>query len=313
MSKGAKPDTWMPLYIGDYLKDTGRLTTEQHGAYLLLIMDYWTNGAPSDDDDELSAITRLDLKTWRKHRSKIQRFFQVEGGHWRHKRIDEELESAQGKSDKAAEKASAAARARWDKERGKHPDPDTPSTPPSNAKPHAQAYAQSMLEECPSPSPSESRTDPNGSGGQPPSDGLFGSSPSDDRSRAWKLGLKVLMDRGGYSEARARPMVGKWVKANDPAHVSQAAEAAWHAGTLDPVSYITEALKRISAEALDPLKHPSEARQRMWMQDFRTSPRDWREHERGPRPGEPGCRVSAEIQREFGVDPAKPREVRGAA
>lgn len=90
--KDAKPDTWMPLVIGDYLKDTGRLSTEQHGAYLLLIMDYWVNGAPADDDDELCAITHLDLKSWRRHREKLARFFRIEDGHWRHKRIEEELE-----------------------------------------------------------------------------------------------------------------------------------------------------------------------------------------------------------------------------
>lgn len=317
MSKGAKPDTWMPLFIGDYLKDTARLSTEQHGAYLLLIMDYWTNGAPADDDEELAAITRLDPKTWRKHRAKIERFFQVEGGRWNHKRIDAELSSAQGKSDKAAEKASAAARVRWERERGRSPDPDAPRTArrnaPSNAPSTSQAHARGMLEECLSPSPSAESSDPNGSAGKPASDGEGSSPAGDDRARAWRLTLKVLMDRGGFSESRARPIVGKWAKAHDPAHVAQAAEAAWHAGTLDPVSYITAALERIASEELDPLKNPSEARQRMWMQDFRAQPRDWRQHERGPKPGEPGCRVSAEIQREFGVEPAKPQEVRGAA
>lgn len=56
----------MPLYVGDYLGDTQRLTTEQHGAYLLLILDYWRNGPAPDDDLVLQQITKLNKAGWKK-------------------------------------------------------------------------------------------------------------------------------------------------------------------------------------------------------------------------------------------------------
>jgi len=79
---------WMPLYVGDYLGDTGHLTTAQHGAYLLLMMHYWRKGELPDDDRQLSKITKLPLRTWCEYRATLQDFFH-EG--WKHKRIDAEL------------------------------------------------------------------------------------------------------------------------------------------------------------------------------------------------------------------------------
>ena len=112
MTKEAKPDTWMPIVIGDYLKDTQRLTTEQHGAYLLLLMDYWVNGPPADDDEELAAITGLDTKAWKKHRPKLERFFKLVDGRWRNKRADEELIEAAERKRKNTERARAGGQAK---------------------------------------------------------------------------------------------------------------------------------------------------------------------------------------------------------
>jgi uncharacterized protein YdaU (DUF1376 family) len=83
-------NAWMPLYVADYLRKTTRLTTEQHGAYMLLIMDYWVNGAPPDDDVALAQIVRLPLNVWRKHRVVILAFFSVKDGKWVHDRIEDE-------------------------------------------------------------------------------------------------------------------------------------------------------------------------------------------------------------------------------
>ena len=90
---------WMPLYVGDYLGDTGHLTTARHGAYLLLMMHYWRKGELPDDDRQLCKIAKLPLKTWCEYRATLQDFF-YEG--WRHKRIDAELAKMMRVSEKRA-------------------------------------------------------------------------------------------------------------------------------------------------------------------------------------------------------------------
>ena len=90
---------WMPLYVGDYLGDTGHLTTAQHGAYLLLMMHYWRKGELPDDNSQLAKITKLPLRTWCDYRPVLQNFFH-DG--WKHKRIDMELERMMRVSEKRA-------------------------------------------------------------------------------------------------------------------------------------------------------------------------------------------------------------------
>jgi uncharacterized protein YdaU (DUF1376 family) len=98
----------MPLYVADYLADTGHLTTTEHGAYLLLIMHYWTNGSLPDDDRQLARIARLDPRSFAKMRDTLANFFDTG---WKHKRIDQEHRRAVEKS----EKAKASINKRWEK------------------------------------------------------------------------------------------------------------------------------------------------------------------------------------------------------
>lgn len=161
MSRSAS--AWMPLYVGDYLKDTGRLTTEQHGAYLLIIMDYWVNGPPPNDDAILQQITKTDKAAWRRVKPAIIRMFQVTDGSWHHKRVDAEISAAAEHSERRSSKAKRAAEARW----GQCSD-DAPSNARSNARSNATSNArstsQALLDECPPPSPI---TFPNGNGDEP--------------------------------------------------------------------------------------------------------------------------------------------------
>lgn len=141
----AKVDIWMPLYIADYLADTSRLTTEQHGAYLLLLIDYWRNGPLPDDDAVLAQITRMSPDAWSNARSTIQAFFKQESSKWVHGRVEAELAKAKRNGETNSTRAKAAARARW----------NTESNAPSITPSKPVAVLEDMLEECPSPSPSQ--------------------------------------------------------------------------------------------------------------------------------------------------------------
>ena len=138
----SKVDVWMHLYIGDYLADTSRLTTEQHGAYLLLIMDYWRSGPIPDDDAVLAQITRMSPDAWSIASGTIRAFFEQSGSTLIHHRIDRLMIEAGDKRAKAKAKAEAAAAKRWGKD----------------AKSDAPSIGQAVHKECPSPSPSEVST-----------------------------------------------------------------------------------------------------------------------------------------------------------
>jgi len=93
---------WMPLYVADYRHDTAHLSAAEHGAYLLLIMHYWTAGRLPDDDRQLARIASMTAAEWRRARPVVQALFH-DG--WRHKRIDAELARAADISSKRAASA----------------------------------------------------------------------------------------------------------------------------------------------------------------------------------------------------------------
>jgi uncharacterized protein YdaU (DUF1376 family) len=143
-----KTDIWMPLYVADYLSSTTRLTTEQHGAYLLLIIDYWKSGRLPDDDSILANVTRLSMDAWAKHRGVLQGFFEVSNGEWIHSRIEKEIEKSgdlklaqikksilgnyvkYGKIDQRVE-TDVVLKEWWAIESLRHSPKDSPKAPPS--------------------------------------------------------------------------------------------------------------------------------------------------------------------------------------
>lgn len=91
---------FMQLYPGDYLSDTLHLTTEQHGAYLLLLMAMWRSGAKLPNDPAiLSRICGFSPKRWAKEWSVVSGFFMIEEGSITNPRLTKEYQKAVSRSE----------------------------------------------------------------------------------------------------------------------------------------------------------------------------------------------------------------------
>lgn len=98
----SKVDIFMPLYYGDYLKDTTSLSTEEHGAYLLLLMDAWNRGGflPNNPED-LSRIAKVLPDKWAKIWARIGPMFTVDGERVTQLRLLKELSRSRGFQERA--------------------------------------------------------------------------------------------------------------------------------------------------------------------------------------------------------------------
>ncbi len=104
---------FMQLYVADYLADTQHLTTEQHGAYLLLLMTMWRNaGSLPNDEKKLARIARVSMKRWHIIAGDVMAFFDISDGHITQKRLSEELQKAVSKSEKRKTSGSLGGKAK---------------------------------------------------------------------------------------------------------------------------------------------------------------------------------------------------------
>ena len=103
---------YIQLYVSDYLADTQHLSAEEHGAYLLLIMNYWQTEKPIPEN-RLQGITRMFNERWTNVKSVLSDFFEIDdNGAWYHKRINQDLEKVKQKSKQASEAGKKSAQIR---------------------------------------------------------------------------------------------------------------------------------------------------------------------------------------------------------
>jgi uncharacterized protein YdaU (DUF1376 family) len=131
----------MPVYIGDYLADTMHLSTEQHGAYLLLLFSLWRRPTLPDDDAALAKICGLRESAWLKIRKVMTEFFVIKDGCWTHKRVDRERLHAVARQGKNIQRAQKAAAARWGSG-GQEDAPSIAQALPGESKSHSQSQVE---------------------------------------------------------------------------------------------------------------------------------------------------------------------------
>ncbi len=195
----------MPLYVADYMADTAHLTVAEHGAYLLLIMNYWHNGGLPDDDAKLQRIAHMSTRQWAKSKVTLKAYFTET---WKHKRID--LEIAQ--VIEISEKRAASARQKHSKSTA---NADTPHTTHPTS------------------------TEPSGSGADAPSASNEFRSPS---AILFTEGLRYL-EKHGSKEKHARGLIGGWKRDYGDAAVIDALSSAMRQEITEPVAWIIQVLK----------------------------------------------------------------------
>ena len=104
---------YMQFFVSDYLADTGHLTGIEHGAYLLLLMNYWQTGKPLPlNNERLAKLSRVTRKQFEKIKPVIAEFFIEKNNQWYHKRIEADLSLVEQKSNKARASAMKGAELR---------------------------------------------------------------------------------------------------------------------------------------------------------------------------------------------------------
>ncbi len=217
---------WMQLHIPDYIRDTRHLSTVEHGAYLLLMMSAWTSaGDLPADEKRLARISGLNPKEWNRSREILLDFFTLEGGFYRQKRIDLELQKAGELIEQKRAAGKASARARAQQALNSRSTGVATGTSTGRQREANQSQSQGSVS--------------NDTGGTPPEDPL---------KKLIDDGIALLLRTGTKSEGSARSLIGMWRRdyGNDATH-SMIADAVQR-NVADPKGYITKGLASGSSQ-----------------------------------------------------------------
>jgi uncharacterized protein YdaU (DUF1376 family) len=109
----------MPMYWDAYLADTTHLTTEEHGAYLLLLGAMWRrNGWVPDDDRDVARILGLTRAKWARVKLRLASLLTFADGQITQQNLLKIWENTQEKIEKNRENGAMGGRPRSNKNNG---------------------------------------------------------------------------------------------------------------------------------------------------------------------------------------------------
>jgi len=129
MSRSPLP--FMRFYTDDYMADTAHLTTLEHGAYILILINYWRR-QQAPKADRLARISGLTKQEWSEVEPVLSELFSVEKDVWFHKRVEHELQRIKDETKRNSKAGKASGKAR----RNKAPT-NTRSTPVQHSFEHS--------------------------------------------------------------------------------------------------------------------------------------------------------------------------------
>lgn len=104
-------DIWFPFYTGSYAKHTKGLSQAEHGAYICLLIYYYSKRQPIPHHRRYAIASAFASEEQAAVDSVLSEFFHQEGTSWVQDRVEQELK----KSGELSKKRAEAAEKRWQK------------------------------------------------------------------------------------------------------------------------------------------------------------------------------------------------------
>ena len=222
---------FLPLATDALIADTTHLTTEQFGAYLLLLCAQWrNNGQPLPDDDaRLARIARCSNQRWTsKLRPVMAELFEINrcgAAGWSQKRLRETFKKVEKKIEVNRASGSLGGRAKSQKTKESDLATATDSLVANGYQPEPE----------PKPEPNTALSEEESSGKKP----LNGCT-----NEVWGKGIGWLVSITDRPENQCRALIGKWLASAAPEEVLETMRNAHRNQPADPVQWITAQLLR---------------------------------------------------------------------